>query len=110
MNDLKMSKTQKKLESELKQQSKRNSLNNIEEKHNVYVYNNFYDFYIDVYYHCRPLKNINIELYNLITDKLIKNAISHYDEEIKIQNLKNIINEHILDLKNINNNYFITIN
>lgn len=108
-NDLRMSKTQKKLESNLKR-TIRNSLDNtIQESQSIYKYNNFYDFYKDAFYHCKPLKNIDYNLYILITDEMIKNAISHNTDEIKNENLKDIIKTYMSELKNINNEYFMNV-
>lgn len=108
-NDLRMSKTQKKLESNLKRTIRNSLNNNIEESKSTYEYNNFYDFYKDAFYHCKPLKSIDYNLYMLITDEMIKNAISHDEDTIKIEKLKNIIEIYISELKNINDDYFTNV-
>lgn len=108
-NDLRMSKTQKKLESNLKRTIRNSLNNNLEESKPTYEYNNFHDFYKDAFYHCKPLKSIDYNLYMLITDEMIKNAISHDEDVIKTKKLKDIIKTYLSDLKNINDDYFTNV-
>lgn len=110
---LKMSKTQKQLESTLKKSLNksnidllRKSINNITKDSEEYTYNNFLDYYKDAFYHCYPLKYIDYNLYINITNEMIKNAISHDADQIKISNLNNIILNYSNELNKINKYYF----
>lgn len=109
---LKMSKTQKQLESTLKKSLNRSninplrrSMNNIKDSEE-YEYDNFHDYYKDAFYHCYPLKYIDYDLYINITNEMIKNAISHDTDRIKISKLNNIILSYSDELNKINKHYF----
>ena len=106
MNKLRMSTTQKNIEKSLRQ----SVLNNKEEMETEHIYSDYISFYKDVYFHCYSMKNTNFNRYILITDKMIKNNISHKTDEIKTKILKSIIKEHLEELKKIDSIYFSRLN
>lgn len=106
MNKLRMSVTQKNIEKSLRQ----SILNKKEEIETEHIYPDYISFYKDAYFHCRPMKSINFDHYILITDKMIKNHISHETDEIKMKILKSIIKEDLDELKKIDSTYFSYLN
>ena len=101
-----MSTTQKNIEKSLQQ----SILNKKEEIKTEHIYSDYISFYKDVYFHCYTLKNIDFDRYILITDKMIKNNISHEIDEIKTKILKSIIKENLKELKKIDSIYFSHLN
>ena len=125
LNKLKMSMSQRKLEATLsksQQRTLRKSTSHIidsykygecqhgECQHELTVnYKDFHSFYVDCYYHCFPLKTIDHSKYMLITNDMIRNAISHDDDHTKTSILLHIIEDHIEILKSVNESYFTTV-
>lgn len=102
MNNLRMSTTQKNIEKALQQ----SILINKEEMKTEYIYSDYISFYRDVYFHCYSKRNIDFNRYIFITNKMIKNHLSHEIDEIKMKILKSIIKEHIGELKKLDSIYF----
>lgn len=102
MNKLKMSTAQKNIEKSLRE----SILNKKNEMKTEYIYPDYISFYKDAYFHCYPMKSVDFDRYILITDKMIKNNISHETDEIKTNILKSIIKEHLEELKEIDSVYF----
>lgn len=105
-NFLKMSLAQRKLEMSFRQEE----LNIEPEKNKIqtpeFYFSDFLTFYKETFYHCQTLKKIDYDKYINITDQMIKNKISHNDENTKINTLKEIISNNIDILKQINKDYF----